>query len=641
MPSLLAAAIFAIAQVAGNATPAAPTEPQEPQERQEPQEPPKVEVSITVEATRTGSRIEDSPLRVEVLEREEIEEKMLMTPGDIVMMLNEMGGMRVQATSPSLGAASVRVQGMRGRYTRFLSDGLPLFGEVGGLGLLQIPPMDLGQVEVIKGVASSLYGAGAMGGVINLVSRVPGHEPVRELLINRSTLGGTDAVTFFGQPLGGGWGLTFLGGGHWQERVDVNDDTWSDLPRYSRGIARPRLFWSDDKGNRVFATVGITVEDREGGSPSHVEALDTRAFDAGYLDQRIVRGTYLITTRAAMSSKEHDHLFGAVREHDRHTTGFGEVTMRGAAGAHTWVAGAAVEIDHYHNDDVPQFDHAFTIPGAFVQDDVMLKPWLSMSGSARLDYHSEYGAFVSPRVSALLRSGAWSGRASFGTGFFGPSALTEETEAAGLTRLAMPQPLLAETGRSASIDITRTSGPISATVTLFTSRVGDSITVDRDTEYAIRNAEKTTNAGVELLATWRAEPFAVTGTYTYVRSREFDADGITDVALTPRHSGGVVAMWEKEDIGRIGVELYYTGWQRLESNPYADRSEPYAIVGVLGERQFGRIRLFINGENLTGVRQTEWHPLERPAPGADGRMTVDAWAPLEGRNINGGVRVRF
>ena len=117
-------------------------------------------------------------MRVEVLEREEIEEKMLMTPGDIVMMLNEMGGMRVQATSPSLGAASVRIQGMRGRYTRFLSDGLPLFGEqVGSLGLLQIPPVDLGQVEVIKGVASALYGAGAMGGVVNLISRRPGQGP--------------------------------------------------------------------------------------------------------------------------------------------------------------------------------------------------------------------------------------------------------------------------------------------------------------------------------------------------------------------------------------------------------------------------------------------------------------------------------
>ena len=174
-------------------------------------QPDSFEETVTVSATRTDKRLEDQPMRVEVLAREEIEEKMLMTPGDIVMMLNETGGMRVQATSPSLGAASVRIQGMRGRYTRFLSDGLPLFGKVGGLGLLQIPPMDLGQVEVIKGVASSLYGAGAMGGVVNLLSRRPGSEPQRELLINRSSRGGTDAVGFVATPLSSQWGLTVLG----------------------------------------------------------------------------------------------------------------------------------------------------------------------------------------------------------------------------------------------------------------------------------------------------------------------------------------------------------------------------------------------------------------------------------------------
>ena len=186
------------------------------------------EETITVAATRTDRRLEDQPLRVEVLGREEIEEKMLMTPGDIVMMLNETGGLRVQATSPSLGAASVRIQGMRGRYTRFLSDGLPLFGEVGGLGLLQIPPMDLGQVEVIKGVASSLHGAGAMGGVVNLLSRRPGPERQTEVLLNRSMRGATDTVGFFSSPLSPSWGLTLLGGGHWQELVDVDDDGWSD-----------------------------------------------------------------------------------------------------------------------------------------------------------------------------------------------------------------------------------------------------------------------------------------------------------------------------------------------------------------------------------------------------------------------------
>jgi len=58
-------------------------------------------------------------------------------------------------------------------------------------------------------------------------------------------------------------------------------------------------------------------------------------------------------------------------------------------------------------------------------------------------------------------------------------------------------------------------------------------------------------------------------------------------------------------------------------------------------KRFGRVRLFINGENLTGVRQTRWDPLLRPARAPDGRWTVDAWAPLEGCNINGGLRFRF
>src|SRR4029078_5961876 len=92
----------------------------------------------------------------------------------MAMCLNETAARRVQVTSPSLGAANVRVQGLRGRYTQLLADGLPLYGgHTGAIGLLQNPPLDLGQVEVIKGVASSLYGSSALGGVINLISRSP------------------------------------------------------------------------------------------------------------------------------------------------------------------------------------------------------------------------------------------------------------------------------------------------------------------------------------------------------------------------------------------------------------------------------------------------------------------------------------
>jgi outer membrane receptor for ferrienterochelin and colicins len=114
-----------------------------------------------------------------------------------------------------------------------------------------------------------------------------------------------------------------------------------------------------------------------------------------------------------------------------------------------------------------------------------------------------------------------------------------------------------------------------------------------------------------------------------------------DTPLTPRQSFGLVGMWEKEELWRVGVECYYTGRQRLEENPYRNESAPYVSLGLLVERRIGPASLFVNGENLTDARQTRWDPLLRPSRAADGRWTVDAWAPLDGRVINGGVRFRF
>jgi outer membrane receptor for ferrienterochelin and colicins len=622
-----------------------------PQEPPPPQEPIEIEEEIVVTATRTGGRIDDQPTRVEVLVREEIEEKMLMTPGDIVMMLNEMGGMRVQTTSPSLGAATVRIQGMPGRYTRVLFDGLPLAGQqVGGLGLLQIPPMDLGQVEVIKGVASALYGAGAMGGVINLGSRRPVDDPVRELLFNQSTVGTTDAVAFLSQRFSDRLGASLLAGGHRQSQNDIDDDGWYDLAGYTRGVIRPRVFWDDGKATTAWATAGLTSESREGGAVSDnslslrvggPESIDTTRADLGAFIQNIAAGRYVVSGRIAATFQRHDHLFYTTHERDRHTNVFAEVAVRGASGRHTWVGGAAFERESFDPIEVPRFAYFHRVPGFFAQDDIRFD-WLTVSGSARLDLHSTYGTFFSPRVSALVHRDGWTSRLSVGQGFFASTPLTEETEAAGLSGLSMPQPLEAETGTSYSADVTRMVGPVSLTATLFGSSVSDPIEVERETAYEIRNAtEPSTNVGLELLGTWRRAPFALTGTYAYVRSREEENGVRVESALTPRHSIGIVGMWEKEDVGRIGVEYYFTGEQRLVANPYRTKSEPYSIFGVLAERKVGPVKVFINAENLTNTRQTKFDPLVRPSQAVDGRWTVDAWAPLDGRTFNGGIRYAF
>jgi iron complex outermembrane receptor protein len=575
-----------------------------------------------------------------------------MTPGDIVMMLNEMGGLRVQATSPALGAASVRVQGMRGRYTRFLSDGLPLFGDgVGGLGLLQIPPADLGQVEVIKGVASALYGAGALGGVVNLISRQPAAEPIREALVNCTTLGGTDIVFFGAQRLSERWSATLLGGGHWQQQNDVGGDAWADLAGYSRAVFRPRLFWDNQAGRSVFATGGVTWERRQGGTTDRnvliatgapfVESLETARFDGGIVAQTLVGGSTVVTARASTTTQHHDHSLGETLERDRHDTIFAEVAVRGTRGRHTWVAGTAFDRDRFDPQDVRRFSYDYRAPAVFAQDDVVVAPWMSVSASGRVDAHNVFGTFFSPRVSALFRHVGWNSRVSIGSGFFAPTPLTEETEAAGLSRLTIAAPLKVERGSSASWDVTRTMGPLTVTGTLFHYRVHNAAVVDRATYTLATRAEATVNTGAETVATWRAAPFTVTATYTYVRSLEGDGAGRADIPLTPRHSAGFIGMWEHEDAGRIGVEAYLTGRQRLEDNPYRGESAPYVLFGGLVERRFGRWRLFVNAENLANVRQTDWDPLLRPSRAADGRWTVDAWAPLDGRVINAGIRVKF
>lgn len=664
---------------------------------------------VVISATRGVRRVEDTPLRVEVIDEEEVSEKVSMTPGDIAMMLNETSGLRVQATNPSLGGANVRVQGLRGRYSLMLADGLPLYGgQAGGLGLLQIPPVDLGRVEIIKGTASALYGSSALGGVIDLISRRPGKHAETTLLVNQTTRSGTDGVAFLSGPLSNRWGYTLLAGAHRQRQNDLDGDGWTDMPGYRRVVVRPRLFFDDTRGRTAFVTGGVTAEDRDGGTldggvvpggGTYVESLGTRRADVGGLARwvlgdsgslgafagGVLRGA-IFTVRGSTVEQRHEHHFGTAREDDRHHTIFGEAALAIPRGRVTYIAGAAFQREGYRNTDVAGFDYTYTIPAAFAQLDVDPTSWLSASASARLDAHSVYGTFVNPRVSLLLRrpsEGAlaeWTTRLSAGTGAFAPTPFTEETEATGLTPLVRLSGLEAERAQSASLDI---GGPLETglgrlqlNATLFGSRVSHPLqvydvpgtTASGASRLALGNAPSPTRtSGGELLARLvhelgerhgSEEPpsFRITGSYTYLRSTECDPDrrilGVggsivacdrREVPLTPRHAAGVVASVEQEGKSRVGLEVYYTGRQQLEENPYRSQSQAYVVIGLLAERAFkvrgGVARVFVNLENLGDVRQTRVDPLMLPARGRGGRWTTDVWSLLEGRTVNAGARL--
>lgn len=603
--------------------------------------------ALMVESTRTGRLPEDTPLRVEVVGREEIEEKLLMTPGDIAMLLNEMGGIRVQQTAPAFGGAAVRIQGLRGQYAQLLSDGLPLHGEATGLGPLQVPPMDLRRVEVIKGPASALYGAAALGGVINLISRRPDGE--QEVLLNVTTRRGADAVAWLSSDADARVGWTLLAGGHEQPGVDVAGDGWLDITSHRRITARPRLF-VDNERISLMVTAGGMAEDRTGGLALPGEApdgLDTRRADAGLVAAAWL-GEQRLTVRGSAVELRHEHRFAGRRERDEHGTQFAEAALAGMWYGHTWVAGAAVQRDRYRNLDVAGFDDVTVTPGLFVQQEWSPAELLAMSASARADRPTGHGLLFSPRLAVLVRPGEWNVRLSAGVGHHLPTPWIEEVEATGLAMLSPAPGLRVERARALSLDVGRElMDDVELNVTGFASFITDAVGLRGAGAPGARlvNVAGTTRTyGGEALLSAHVDPIHATLSWTWIEATEPDPDAATrrPVPLTPRHSGGAVLMWELEDEGgRVGVEAYYTGRQALPDNPYRQQGRGYAVFGVLAERRVGPARVFINFENIGDVRQTRWDPLLLPQRLPDGRRTTEAWAPLDGRVINGGIRLGF
>ena len=618
-----------------------------------------LEENVIVSATRSEQRIEDVPLRVEVVPSEEVQEKIAMSPGDVSMLLAETNGLRVQTTSPSLGGASLRIQGLSGRYSQVLSDGLPLYGaQSGSVGILQIPPMDLQQVEVIKGVASALYGMSAIGGVVNLVSRRPvTGTPEHELLVNRTSHRGTDAALWLAQPVTDRWGYSVLGGAHWQERSDLDRDGWTDVPMFRRTQVRPRVSWDNGGGRSFFATLGALTEVRRGGSvpggtmpdgQPHPENLDTRQFDGGFVARFLTSKKVVGAVRGSGVSQRHDRAYGGAIQRDRSGTLFGEASLTGTAGKHTWVGGAALQRDTFRSIDVPRFDYTYTVPGVFAQDDYAIVRWLTASASARVDLHSEFGTFFSPRLSLMFRpSGQWTLRVSGGRGHFAPSPFTDETDATGLAPLAPLGAIEPERASSISTDVTWRSVPFEITTTVFHSSIAGAQVFRQlpDGSFAARivNAETPTRtSGTEFIARYHTEDVDVIVTHMFMASTEVGEDGTgrRPVPLNPRQSASFDLLLEMGP-GRLGFEVFYTGKQTLEDDPYRSTSRPYILWGLLYTHTVGPALLYVNTEDLADVRQTKYDPLLRGTRLRDGRWSTDAWAPLDGRTVNAGLRFRF
>lgn len=612
---------------------------------------------VKISATRIERLAGETPTRVEVVDEMEVDENKLMAPSGITMLLNETPGLRVLAASPSLGTGSVRILGLPGQYTSMLADGLPLYGgSTSALGPLDVSPVDLQRVEIIKGSASALYGGQSLGGVINLVSKAP--DGRNELLVNRRMLGVTDAATWLSRKFGDSSGVSLLASGTTQDAVDIDHDGWADQARARRWGLRPRFTATDDRGRSLFVTAGYGYDGRTGGTvgdgltpagTSFREALTSQRADVGARAVLPVSDSGNVAFRFALSGNRRERELGpGPLEHERNNTGFLEITHALAGSWGAAVVGSSLQMDEFENSLNARYDHRWFTPSLFATAEQAAGPF-TLSLSARGDAHPEAGTQFTERVAILAKpTEDWSIRVSGGTGFAAPAATNEETEAIGLRAIRQGPDLRPERSFGTMLDINGKLAGAELLVTTYGSLISDAIQLadagDGSGEGILQNASGSARVmGVEGAAIWRFEGGKFLGTYGYSRGTRTDATTGTrePMPLLPRHRAGGDLMFEKEGAYRGGIEGIWYGRQPLDDNPYRTESKPYLYLMAIYMRQLGRVEVVANTENLLNVRQTDTDRLVRPTPMTGGRWTTDVWAPLEGFMANVALRYRW
>lgn len=611
------------------------------------------EEEVVITTTRTSRTISNTPTRVEVISGEELEEKGAMKPGDIRMLLNESTGIQTQQTSATSYNSSIRIQGLDGRYTQILRDGFPLYaGFSGGLSIMQIAPLDLKQVEVIKGSASTLYGGGAIAGLVNLVSKTPGDEKEISFMANATSAKGLDLSGFYSQRFNQ-VGLTLFASRNTNEAFDPAGIGLTAIPKFERYTINPRLFVYGKKTEANFG-VNYTTEDRIGGNVAYIKNGGN-----GYFEKN---NTARITTQASLSHKLSDnvainfknsysHFDRMIRipaylfEGTQQAT-YTELNLDLQKGAVEWIGGLNVYTDHFKEAPGSQKrDYAYNTFGAFVQNTWTATDKLTLETGLRGDYTSPFGFAWLPRLSLLYKaSPAWVFRIGGGAGYKLPTIFNEEAEREQFRNIPPVDEEFAEYERSvggnADVSYRTRFGEVGFSINqlFFYTRVNKPFVRLLFTglpDFRNANGNIDTKGGeTNIKLTYSHFKLFIGYTYTDANTTYYHIK--EQLPLTAKHRLNNVLMFEKEENIKIGLEAYYFSPQQL-SDHTAGKS--YWITGLMVEKLFPKFSVFINFENFTDTRQSKFDRIYEGS--IDQPVFRDIYAPVEGFVVNGGFKLRL
>ncbi|MHB1922561.1 MAG: TonB-dependent receptor [Chitinophagaceae bacterium] len=614
---------------------------------------------VVISSTRLNQDIKDVPIHVDVIDHDDIAEGTAMSPGNIQEMLSELSGTQLQQTSAVSGNVTIRLQGLDGRYTELLKDGFPLYGGFsGGLSIMQIPPVDLKQVEVIKGSASSLYGGDAIAGIINLISKTPTKIKDEEITLNQTLKGGSDASYYYSKR-NLKTGVSLLVVGSHQQPFDVNHDGFTALPKLNQLNVEPTFYWYPNDSTTIRLGLNFSQDERIGGdmvailkgvdsTHSYLENNKTnRDYYQFSLTHKFQKGN-LFTLKNTFGYfyrflQKNSNVF----EGNQYSS-FTEASYLVNLKSHQIVTGLDYTTDLFspkYSTGGINLGYANNTIGLFFQDDWKLGRKMTLETGLRMDHHNRYGDFWLPRAAILYKvNHQFSLRMGGGGGYKIPTIFTSATEENAFKEV---YPI------SGSVSPER-SGSMNFDL-YYQGHIGEEMTFSLDQNfyftqlnhpllpqadslakgwlYYYNGSQPVKSSGFETNASLNLNKWSLFSSFTYTNARLLQGTSSEPLPLTPQVKMVSSLTYEVDKNWHASLEAFYTGHQYLDN---LVKTPDFWTFDAMVEKYFGNFSILVNLENFTDLRQSKFGPLFTGT--IQNPVFNEIYAPLVGRVGNISLR---
>ena len=448
---------------------------------------------VVVTGTKTFKRKTESAVIVHVLDSKTLNN---MQVCNLAEGLKFQPGLRVETDCQTCNYQQLRMNGLAGGYSQILINGRPIFSPLMGLyGMEQLPVNMIDRIEVVRGGGSSLYGSSAIGGTVNVITKIP----TRDSFELNSTYHNLDAESSDYQLNGNASfvsenrdaGVSLFMTHRKRDFFDANGDNFSEIPKIENNSVGANLFFNPTENQKLEISLSNLNEYRFGGEmvdkPAYLnQQSEERKHKIwlGSLDYQINfndKKSSLITY-AAWQNTDRTHYTGIFPETAPEIQNHLENPPYGVSDNETMQGGLQFNyrLDHFLKgsnvltvgseyisdkiyDIIPSYNylvdqHTKNL-GSFLQSDWEILPSLNLLSGVRMDVHNLIARVIfSPRLALLYKlKETTQFRLSYGTGFRAPQAFDTDLHIAfaggGVSRVIYDPNLKEERSKSWSASV--------------------------------------------------------------------------------------------------------------------------------------------------------------------------------------------